>query len=172
MTDIGIKSVAELLAHAYQMEREAQERYEFLADQMELHNNRKLVKLFRKLAWVEGLHATEILAQMSDMEIPHINELDFKWSTAESPEAIDMADIHYMLTERQALLLALRAEENAARFFSDLLAATTDPEVKRFATEFAEEEQEHVELIHGELKKYPQIEEPPHDDMDPPVAQG
>jgi rubrerythrin len=172
MTETNIDNVAELLAHAYQMEVEAQERYEFLADQMELHNNRELVGLFGKLAHIEGLHATELRERMAGMDIPYINELDFEWSTAESPEAIDMGDVHYMLTERQALLLALRAEENAAKFFSDLLAIAKDPEFKRFAAEFAEEEREHVELIQKELNKHREEDEQSLDDMDPPIAQG
>ena len=64
-----ISSVAELLAHAYHMELEAQERYRYLAEQMEVHNNSELASLFRKLSEVEGIHAKDILQQMQSMNV-------------------------------------------------------------------------------------------------------
>ena len=169
--DQVIATAGELLAHAYQMELEAQERYGYLAEQMEMHNNVDLAKLFRELARVEGLHANDILEQMKGMDIPQISPLDYKWAGSESPEALDMGDMHYLMTPRQALLLALKAEKNAFEFFDHLLKATSDPEVRRFAAEFAEEEQEHVELVLEQLKKYPETDESPRDDLDPPVSQ-
>jgi len=172
MSDVKIESAGELLAHAYQMELEAQERYEMLAEQMAVHNNTDLVRLFAKLAVVEGLHAKDILDQMAGMNIPQIDPLDMKWPGFESPEALDFGDMDYMMTPRQALLLSLEAEENAFAFFNHLLNATTDPEVKRFASEFAKEEQEHVEMVKKELEKYPETVSPAPDDMDQAVDQG
>ena len=175
MTGIGttaaIRTVGELLAHAYQMELEAQERYAHLAEQMDVHNNTDLAGLFRELARVEGSHAGDILEQMKGMDIPQINPLDYKWPSNESPEALDMGDMHYMMTPRQALLLALKAEQKAFDLFDHLSKATGDPDVERFATEFAQEEREHVELVLRELRKYPEPDEQPRDDMDPPVPQ-
>lgn len=174
MTDTGItasiETAGELLAHAYQMELEAQERYRYLADQMEVHNNVDLARLFRELARVEGLHASEIHEQMKAMDVPEIGPLDYKWPGSESPEALDMGDMHYLMTPRQALMLALKAEQNAFDFFDRLAKATGNREVVRFATEFAEEEQEHVDLVLKELKKYPEADERPRDDMDPPMS--
>ena len=166
-----IETAGELLAHAYQMELEAQERYGYLADQMEVHNNVDLTKLFRELASVEGLHASDILEQMKDMQVPQIRPLDYKWSGRESPETIDMGDMHYMMSPRQALLLALKAEQSAFDFFNYLLKSTDNQEIRHFAAEFAEEEQEHVELVLRELKKYPESEESIREDMDPPTQQ-
>ncbi len=171
VTSKVIGSAGELLAHAYQMELEAQERYGYLADQMEMHNNADLAKLFRELARVEGIHAGDILEQMQGMQVPQINPLDYKWSGSESPEALDMGDMHYMMTPRQALLLALKAEQNAFEFFDHLLKSTDDEDTRRFAAEFAEEEQEHVELVLKELKKHPESDERTREDMDPPIQQ-
>ena len=171
VTTKAIETAGELLAHAYQMELEAQERYVYLADQMEMHNNADLAKLFRELARVEGIHASDILEQMKGMEVPQIRPVDYKWPGSESPEAIDMGDMHYMMTPRQALLLALKAEQNAFEFFDHLVKSTGDQQTKHFAAEFAEEEQEHVELVLKELKKYPETNERPREDMDPPTQQ-
>lgn len=166
-----IETAGELLAHAYQMELEAQERYNYLADQMDMHNNLDLAKLFRELARVEGIHASDILEQMKTMQVPQISPLNYKWSGIESPEAIDMGDMHYLMTPRQALLLALKAEQNAFEFFDYLLKSTDDQEIRHFTAEFAEEEQEHVELVLKELKKYPESGERTREDMDPPTQQ-
>ncbi len=171
MSDGSIETAGELLAHAYRMEIEAQERYEFLADQMETANNVELMALFRKLAKVEGLHAREIRDRMSGMDMPEISPLAFKWRGGESPEAIDPGDMHYLMRPREALLLALRAEEKAYAFFGHFLEVADDEEVKRLAGEFAREEKEHVDLVRRELQKYPQTGEAPRDDMDPAVGQ-
>lgn len=165
---VEIETAGELLAHAYQMELDAQERYTFLADQMDQHNNTDLAKLFRELSRVEGLHAQDILEQMKGMDIPEIRPLEFKWPGQESPEALDMGEMHYMMTPRQALLLALEAEQNAHDFFMHLLRVTEDKDVRGFAEEFAEEEAEHVELVERELRKYPESRERQRDDLDPP----
>lgn len=173
MTGSGktIATAGDLLAHAHQMELDAQERYVWLAEQMQTHNNVELAGLFCELARVEGLHAADIEKQMLGMDVPYIRPSDYQWPGRESPEAIDMGDVDYLMTPRRALQLALKAEQNAFDFFDRLLKATDDPEIIRFATEFAEEEQEHVELVLRELKKYPDTGEP-REDMDPPVAQG
>jgi len=171
VTTKPIETAGELLAHAYQMELEAQERYVYLAEQMEMHNNVDLAKLFRELARVEGIHASDILEQMKGMEVSQIRPLDYKWSGSESPEMIDMGDMHYMMTPHQALMLALKAEQNAFDFFDHLVKSTDNQEIKQFAAEFAEEEQEHVELVLKELKKHPETDERPREDMDPPTQQ-
>jgi len=172
MSDIEIESAGELLAHAYQMELEAQERYEILAEQMKVHNNVDLAQLFAKLAVVEGIHAKDILEQMKGMDIPEIPSHELKWHGQESPEALDLGEMDYRMTPREALLLALKAEENAYDFFARLLRATNDPEIKRFAAEFAEEEEEHVVMVEKELLKYPPTDEAKPDDMDAATGQG
>ncbi len=172
MSNAKIETAGELLAHAYQMEMEAQERYKQLAQQMKVHNNTDLAKLFENLAVVEGVHAKEILEQMTGMDIPHIDPLDMKWKGLESPEALDFGDMHYTMTPREALLLALKAEENAFEFFHHLLKSTTDPDIIHFASEFAEEEEEHVVMVKKELEKYPDTENSKLDDMDQAIDQG
>ncbi len=168
MNTMKIDSAAELLAHACQMELEAEERYQYLAEQMDVHNNPDLANLFRELSREEGRHASEIRGRIEEMGGPDTVLQDYKWPGFESPETVDLGAMHYMMTPRQALLLALRAEENAFSFFSHLLEVATDEDVKRFAAEFAEEEKHHVEMVHRELEKYPDTGRPARDDMDMP----
>ncbi len=172
MSDTKIDTAGELLVHAYQMELEAQERYQQLAKQMKTHNNTELAQLFENLAVVEGVHAREILQQMAGMDIPQIDPHDLKWQSFESPEALDFGDMHYMMAPRHALLLALKAEENAFEFFHHILNSTTDPDIRHFASEFAEEEEEHVVMVKKELEKYPETGESKPEDMDQAIEQG
>ncbi|MCL4767190.1 MAG: ferritin family protein [Hyphomicrobiaceae bacterium] len=167
----AIASVGELLAHALRMEEEAEERYRLLADQMETHNNPELAGLFRKLAGHEAHHAEEIRAQIGRMELPGLESWDHSWGGPESPEAVDFGAIRYTTTPRQALQLALDAERRAFEFFDRIAAAAGDPELKRWAAEFAAEEDEHVRLVLGELDKHPEPPRHPDDDPDPPVPQ-
>ena len=52
------------MAQALAMEIEAAQRYAEFADAMEMHNNREVAALFRKMADIEGKHATQIMAEM------------------------------------------------------------------------------------------------------------
>jgi len=58
--NLKVSGLTDLLAIAYQIEIDAVERYNLLADQMETHNNPELVKVFRDLARAEGIHGEEI----------------------------------------------------------------------------------------------------------------
>ena len=58
------------MVHAYAMEAEAAERYAEFADSMEVHNNREVAELFRKLSRIEQRHADQILEQMGWKQSP------------------------------------------------------------------------------------------------------
>lgn len=169
--DYGEFSLLELLAHAYAIEREAEERYVELGDQMETHNNPAVAEIFRKLARVEGLHALQILDQVGEQELPHIPPWEYSWRGTESPEAIDAGDVHYLMTPHHALGLALRAEERAFRFYNAIAATQKDPDVRKLAEEFAEEEREHVRLVMEWLVKIPEPADDWAEDPDPPRHQ-
>ena len=56
----SINTLDELLVHAHELEREAVERYEELAGQMEVHNQPELAELFHKMAAIEQLHVDKV----------------------------------------------------------------------------------------------------------------
>jgi rubrerythrin len=166
-TGTPVASAAELLAHAHKIEADAAEHYGLLAEQMETHNNPEVAKLFRKLEWVEGLHAGKILERAADTTLPTLRPWESIWPGDRSPEAVDLGEAHYLMTPWQALQMALKAERSAFAFYDRLAQAATDPEIKQLATEFAAEEREHVELVHKELEKYPPPEKGWSEDPDP-----
>lgn len=163
-----IASIEDLLNHAYVLECDAEERYESLADQMEMANNDEVAQLFRKLAVVEGKHAQEIKSRMGSLEAPSRAPWEFDWDDMESPEAVDLSDIHYKMSPYHALSIALQAERRAYEFFSRVAEAAKDDDIRKLAAEFAKEEEEHVEIVQAMLKRTPPPERNWDEDPDPP----
>ena len=164
-----INSVGELLAHARVMETEAFECYEDLAGQMEVHNNKEVAELFRKIAEEEKKHIDKVDARAGDDKLPHIAPWEFKAFETESHGLTGAREVHYMMTPYHALALALRAEERSYAFFSQVVETAKDDKVLEMARDLQEEERLHVELIKEWLAKEPKPEEDWDEDPDPPV---
>jgi len=80
-----VASLNDLLAVAYQIEIDAVDRYQLLADQMETHNNPELVKIFRDLARAEGIHGEEIRRMAGDFDVAARAREIAKFERSESP---------------------------------------------------------------------------------------
>ena len=166
-----ISSLTDLLAIAYQIEADAVERYELLADQMETHNNPELVAVFRDLARAEAIHRDEIRRLAGDIDVIAHARRVAKWSRGESPEEVNLSEAHYMMTPWHALQLSLVGEKRALDFFTSIVQTTKDQKIKKMAEEFMEEEAEHVNLVYRLLRKYPQPPDSWPQDLDPPNSQ-
>ncbi|MBI2313850.1 MAG: ferritin family protein [Betaproteobacteria bacterium] len=160
-----------MLAHALAMESEAAERYAELADQMAVHNNQEVAALFRKLGDIERLHAENIRRQAAGYELPRISLGGYRWGSRESPEALDPGEVHYLITPREAVKLALRHERQAAEFYGRIARGSASQEVRKLAKGYEEEEKEHVRLLTEWLKRYPETGCDRDDDPDPPMEQ-
>lgn len=166
-----VSNLADLFAVAYQIEADAVERYDLLANQMEIHNNPELVAVFRDLARAEGIHRDEIQRLAGDIDvIAHARRMA-KWTQGESPEQADLGAAHYLMTPWHALGLALAGEKRALAFFNSVVESATDPQIKKMAGEFVEEETEHVNLVYRLLQRYPLPPLSWSEDLDPPIAQ-
>ena len=170
-TQIDIGSVADLLAHVKAMETEAMERYQDLAEQMEVHHNSETAELFRKMAHVESLHVEKVLERAKGIDLPHIPPWEYKWIDGQTPEAASAENTHYLMTPHHALRLALRAEKRALEFFTQVAAQSEAGLIHDLASELRDEEHEHVELIKAWLDKTPEPDEGWDDDPDPPMLQ-
>ena len=163
-----VPSASEFMAYAYAMEAEAAERYAEFADSMEVHNNREVAELFRKLSRIEQIHADQILEQMGWDRAP-VTSADVRWQGAEGPETADPTELHYLMQPYHALQIALHNEKRARDFFSNLAKVTKDAGVRAGALEMKEEEAEHVRLIEEWLKRTPKPDPNWEADQDPPV---
>jgi rubrerythrin len=154
------------MAQAIAMENEAAGRYDELADAMEMHNNVDVAALFRKMAEVERKHARSLLEQMGWSAAPTAAAPPWPGG-AEGPETVGSDSIHYLMQPYHALQIALRSEERAAEFFTNLAASATG-RVRDAAVNLAEEEREHVELVKAWLGKVPVPPANWAEDPDPP----
>lgn len=165
-----MKTVPEFLAHAIALEEESAQRFDELADALEVHHNGEVVELFRKMAHFSRLHLEDAKQRAAGMDLPHYAPWEFEWPDNESPETVGGDEAHYMMTPHHALVAARASEKRGHDFYAGVAHdGTVEGEVKRLAQEFADEEAEHIALLDGWLTKYPA---PPKDwaeDMDPPV---
>jgi rubrerythrin len=165
-----VSNLNDLLAVAYQVEIDAVDRYNLLADQMETHNNPELVKVFRDLARAEGIHGEEVRRLAGEFDVAaHAREIA-KFQRSESPEEADLSAAHYLMKPWHALQMALKGEERALAYFTSIVETVKDPKAKALAAELVEEEAEHVNLVHRLLRRYPKPAENWAEDFDPPGA--
>ncbi|MDR3439216.1 ferritin family protein [Telmatospirillum sp.] len=165
-----MSEVAIFLAHAVALEAEAAERYDELADAMEVHNNPEVAAMFRKQAHFSRLHLAEVQGTVKDVELPKLKPWEYQWQSAEGPESAPVERTHYLMTPYHCIHLALQNERRGHQYYADVAYKSQDPDVRRLATEFAAEESQHVVMLE---KMAATVEEPEPDwdlDLDPPVV--
>lgn len=160
-------TLEDFMAQALAMELEAQQRYAELADSMEVHNNREVAELFRKMSLIEGKHATQIQAEMGWKDVPSYAKAP-AWEGFEPAETIAHDEVHYLMQPYHALRLALGAEQRAEAFYGHLASVAKVESVKRAALDMQKEEREHVALIKAWMAKAPPPENGWDEDPDPP----
>jgi rubrerythrin len=150
-----MESVELFLAYAIRVEEEAALRFGQLADAMEACGNREVGRLFRRLSDYSRLHLADAKARSGFRDIPKIKTDDFEWPDLESPETAAIWAADPFLGRREALEIALAAEQAGYDYYKKILDETHDPEIKALAREFVEEESAHV----AELKKWIAVNE-------------
>ena len=162
-----IGSSEELLAYSLALETEAVDRFNDLADQMEMHHNYEVADLFRKLAKIEGLHIDNVNRASAGKELPSLLAWEFEWDGGESPEGGSMEEAHYLMKPWHAIELAMRGEKRAVAFFRHVAETATDADVLKMALELVEEEEEHVALLQQWQERFPKPDKGWDNDLDP-----
>ena len=132
------------LAHAVELEREAARRYEDLAESMQSDGNTTVAQFFRKMAGFSRQHLTEAMERGGFRQLPVLAADQYDWPDGISPEQFDWIGVDGLIDASRALELALDGERRGHAFYAGIAETTTDPEVRAMATEFADEEAEHV----------------------------
>ncbi len=161
-------TLEDFMAQALQMELDAAQRYNEFADMMETHNNVEVVEWFRKMAVIEGKHATQIMAEMGWKEVPRSAPRSPLFEGFETPESAPIDEVHYLMRPWHVLQLALANEERAERFFARLASMAAVESVRKAALELQQEEAEHVQLVKAWMLKVPQPDGNWAEDPDPP----
>jgi rubrerythrin len=162
---VAAPTLTQVMAQALAIERAADERYNALADVMEVHNNRPVTELFRKLAAIETQHVQQILAHMGWKSVATAPTV---WGLLDGPESVPEEHVHYLMWPWHALQLALGAEERAEAFFARLAETAADEAARRAALELRDEERVHVALVKAWLERTPEPGTDWADDPDPP----
>lgn len=146
-------TLPELLLHALVIEREAAHRYQELANMMKQAGNRKVSKIFAKMADIESEHAAIIDAQIKGRQLPVLTPSQYTWSGPEAPENTDSHRLFHLMTPAQAMKLALDNEKRAFEFYADVVDDNADESVCELAAEFAAEERQHIAWVEGWLEE-------------------
>ncbi|PZP36588.1 MAG: rubrerythrin [Roseateles depolymerans] len=147
-------SVEVFLAHSIRLEQEAARRFEQLADAMQTNGNVEAGQLFKRLAAFSRMHLADAQARAGFRDIPELAENAYQWPDIESPETAAIWAADPFIGREQALEVALEAESAGLAFYEGIRQATNDPEVRRFAQEFAEEEAQHVAELQRWLERH------------------
>lgn len=144
-----MEDINTFLAHAIQLEYEAARRYEDLKAAMNTAGNKEAEAFFGRMAEFSRLHLKDAMRRGGFREIPKLEAHEWQWPEGVSPEQAAWAGVDGFIDAQTAFRLALDGEERSQLFYAAIVAATSDPEVRRMAREFAQEEGEHV----AELEK-------------------
>jgi rubrerythrin len=148
-------NLAEFFAHSVELESEARDRYEELADAMEGHHNREVSEFFRRMAEEAKHHLAEVAELSQGLELPHLKAWDFQWPEEEPPETASYEAVHYRMSLRQAMTLALRNERAAEEFYRQCAHSAGDEETAKAASQFADEEAGHAEKLEQMIGELP-----------------
>jgi rubrerythrin len=151
--DFSNLSLRDAIDLAVLIEAEAQERYEELAHQMDIHHTPEAATFFRLMAANEAKHGTQLAQRRAELfgDAPCTVTRAMLWDV----EAPDYDAARAFMTARQAMQTALQSEEKAHAFFVAALPQVDNPDTKALFAELREEEVLHQNLVRDELKKLP-----------------
>lgn len=135
------------LAHAIELERDAARRYEDLTAVMESSGNREVSKFFKRMADFSRRHLKEAMQRGGFRDIPELQPHEWSWPGDTSPEVARWEGVDEMIDARAAMELALESERRGYAYYKTQAVITQDPDVRRLAAEFSDEERDHVEQL-------------------------
>ncbi len=160
-------TVAEFLAHANALEQELAQRYQEMADCMEVHNNSEVASLFRQLSEYGEIHAGKLIMQAESLDMPKVPPWKYQWLNMNGLEN-SMEATHYLMTTHQGLKLAIRMEEMSHRFYTRTMQGSTFQPVQERAEKMVDLKQQHLALLNDWLIAEAESQEKPPEDLDPP----
>ena len=158
----------QFLAHSVELESEARERYLELADAMTAHHNQAVADFFARMAREAELHLAEVSELAAGMNLPQLKAWEFDWPEAEPPETASYEAVHYRMSLRQAITLALANERAAEQFYREAAENTNDGDTGRIARDFANEEKSHAAELERMLAALPESGENFREEDDEP----
>lgn len=150
-----MNTVEFFLAHAVQLERDAARRYEELAAAMGTEGNRELGVFFTRMAHYSRLHLADAMARGGFRTLTPLAPHEYEWPEGTSPETAGWAGVDAQMGARDALQLALEGERRGHAYYAGIAASSPDAELRGIASQFADEEAEHVRELEKLLAACP-----------------
>ncbi len=173
MSTSGIEFSTLTLRDAFDLailiDEEAEERYEELADQMEVHHTPEAASFFHRMSSEEARHGFELRERRQRLfrDAGRMVSRAMLWDV----KAPDYDQVHAFMTLREAMQTALGAEEKAEAFFEATLPQIRDGEVKALFSELKDDETRLHEQVGKELARLsPECEGTAEDFSDEPVG--
>jgi len=154
-TDDANKELATFLAHSVELESEARERYEELADAMAQHHNDEVAQFFLRMAKEADHHLTEVLELAEEYQLPELKAWEFNWPDAEPPETASYESVHYRMSLLEAMNLALGNERAARDYYTQVAGWAKHEDTVRIARRFADEESSHAAELETMISELP-----------------
>jgi len=143
--------LADFLAHSIELEAEARERYRELAESMAAHNNTEVAAFFEAMAVEASKHLAEVEGMVGSMALPEFKPWEYNWPNSEAPETASYEALHYRMSLRQAMQLALENERAAENYYRLVAETARDDKTAALAREFAEEELSHSRALEKQI---------------------
>ena len=168
--DFAALSIKDALDLAILIEEEARDRYQELADNLDVHNTGDAAQFFRFMMGCEAKHGEELSDKRRELfgTEPVVVDRSMLWDV----EAPGYEATRTFMTLHEALRVAMAAETKAFEFFDAALSEVNDSEVRELFTELRQEEVEHMEMVREQMRMVPEADGlDPADFADEPVAQ-
>ncbi|MGB1109670.1 MAG: ferritin-like domain-containing protein [Gammaproteobacteria bacterium] len=161
-----ITDMQRFLALAYVLEEESADRYHELADNMDVHHHPEVAAVFRELARFGEMHAAEVAELAGASLSSQLADSSMRWELPEGPETTPYDALSYGMDVHDAYDLALHNEKRGRDFYANVAEHSPDPDIRKTAAEFAQEEAEHVALLEERMSGLGE-REPKQEDWDP-----
>jgi rubrerythrin len=168
--DMARLDLRDALDLAILMEEEARQRYTEFSSLVGGRYPGDAAEVFALMASYEALHGAQLTSrrrslfqdQPSRMRIEMLDDV----------EAPDRGEPRVFMSPRQALEVALAAEQKAWRFFDEALPRVSDQAVRALFEELRSEEKGHEKLLAAKLKGLPEGPDLTEEEADPPGSDG
>jgi hypothetical protein len=130
-------NVGELCAHALELERACERRFDDYAARMKDIGERPLAMVFDRMARGLRRETADLAAASGDRKPAKLSPWEYAWRLTYMPEAVDDNPRLVPANAREALQCALQARRRAVFFYDDVAENAADPVVRACAAEMA-----------------------------------
>lgn len=140
-------NIAELCAHALELERDAAQRFRDYATRMDELGEKGIAGVFEELAAEENQEIRALEVVSGTRKPSELSPWEYAWRLTYMPEALDKTPRLVPRNAHEALQLALLAKRRAEAFLNDVAENARDEVVRGCAAEMAVNERRLAQLL-------------------------